>query len=166
MNTDSNNELPVYEKYKQLFIKIISTDSTVTSIENDKVKCKVLTCNKIVKKTEMRIHIGIHIAKKEIEITSNLCGLCGDTKCAISLVITSGVGAYCNYGPSSNCSHFIKFNIGSCLKSKCTNRPVVCNECKCCYWSYNLLTHYNEAHKSIICPIVTSSNEFNLLEKL
>ena len=76
------------------------------------------------------------------------------------------VSAYCNYGPSSNCSHFIKFNIGSCLKSKCTNRPVVCNECKCCYWSYNLLTHYNEAHKSIICPIVTSSNEFNLLEKL
>jgi len=31
-------------------------------------------------------------------------------------------------------------------------RPVICEQCQNCYWSYNLTEHYKIKHAGIMCP--------------
>lgn len=102
----------------------------------------------------MRQHIGKHILRDETLKNENLCGFCGlVTGCNIELRTTSGSGIYKTLGPYSKCQFFCSFSLKAESKSStqtpCTNRPVICSQCKECCWSYNLELHYSKNHASI-----------------
>ncbi len=117
---------------------------------NDDAPCKV--CNEMCPLSKMRDHVARHILLKEVELTSSLCGFCGRDNggCTIAIVITSGKGKNTTYGPASTCSYFRKFNLKSSAKptksSPSTNRPIECHICKHVCWSYNVRSHFAEAH--------------------
>ena len=52
--------------------------------------------------------------------------------------------------PKSNCSYFFTFNLkptsNGSIRSPCTNRPIVCEICNECIWSYNINYHYQSKH--------------------
>ena len=74
----------------------------------------------------------------------------------IGLEITSGYGNKTVYGPESDCSYYT--DISKRAENKfvksypCSNRPVICEQCQDCYWSYNLTEHYKIKHAGIMCP--------------
>ena len=74
----------------------------------------------------------------------------------IGLEITSGYGNKTIYGPKSDCSYYTDISKradNKFVKSyPCSNRPVICEQCQDCYWSYNLTEHYKIKHAGIMCP--------------
>ena len=68
---------------------------------------------------------------------------------------SSGYGNKTVYGPKSDCSYYT--DISKRAENKfvksypCSNRPVICEQCQDCYWSYNLTEHYKIKHAGIMC---------------
>jgi len=114
--------------------KLMLLNETSPFILNyDSFICKI--CSKEVIKTFMRQHIGKHILRDETLKNENLCGFCGlVTGCNIELRTTSGSGIYKTLGPYSKCQFFCSFSLKAESKSStqtpCTNRPVICSQCK------------------------------------
>ena len=129
--------------------------STLSSDDGSKVKCTICR-QKIVKKC-MRLHIGKHILKSEVDV--HWCGYCGSIGCTISLKKTS----HNTLIPTSNCVNFVKFLLKADESVKernpCSNRPERCDVCKEIYWSYAMEKHYGEKHSDVCCPIQISKNE-------
>ena len=73
-------------------------------------------------------------------------------------------------GADSNCMYFVKFSyqhaINSSERSPCTNRPVVCMQCKQCIWSYNILIHYNEVHPGVLILETCQPNDKEIKQVL
>ena len=131
-------------------------------------KCKV--CKKIINKERIRQHVGKHILKKETQLNQRVCGFCGLVGCSIDLKVTSGYGKNKTEGADSNCMYFVKFSyqhaINSSERSPCTNRPVVCMQCKQCIWSYNILIHYNEVHPGVLILETCQPNDKEIKQVL
>ena len=63
--------------------------------EGEKVKCLVENCKRQLKLNRMRLHIGKHILKEELEEDHHLCGYCGKVGCSLRIYNRSGV--WCCY---------------------------------------------------------------------
>ena len=130
----------------------------------DFFKCKL--CFKEIIKSRMRLHIGFHVLNGDTLPNANLCGFCGLVDgCNVELVTSSGFGKSKTLGPKSNCSYFFTFSLkpaskGS-IRSPCTNRPIICEICNECIWSYNINYHYQSKHNLNDVP-----NELKITEKL
>jgi hypothetical protein len=133
---------------------ILETDSINFFCDSSKLKCKL--CPKKFVKKKMRNHIGLHILHGDCGQHPHRCGYCGEVGCTIGLEITSGYGNKTVYGPKSDCSYYT--DISKRAENKfvksypCSNRPVICEQCQDCYWSYNLTEHYKIKHAGIMCP--------------
>ena len=107
-----------------------------------------------------------------LSASPNRCGYCGENGCNISLIVTSGYGKNAIYGPKSDCRYFTdisKRTDNKLVKSyPCSNRPVICEQCDTCYWSYNLVEHYRKSHPCLECPeqIPPEERTFILSKKL
>ena len=125
-------------------------------------KCYI--CPKKVVLKKMRMHVGKHIALKDIE-GPQICGFCGRSACSNSLKQTSR-GAKAHYKIVSNCSYEMK--IGKEPKfskhAPCTNRMVKCPACKADIWVYNATYHYQDVHPSIECPEFVSQAEWGTIK--
>jgi hypothetical protein len=122
------------------------SDDVQTIGSNEKIKCEI--CDKMIKFANMRVHIAVHFIKEEIEKDEHLCGYCGQIGCSIAIIKTSGNGVRATFGPKSDCLFFREFSLKPAEGSKiCTNRPINCEICNGCFWSYNLEMHYNNKHK-------------------
>ena len=130
---------------EQSFLKF--RDSMKNAINDAKLRCKI--CNEIQR---MRLYIGKHIMSGRLKHHANLCGHCGIIGCTSELKQGYIKGIL---KPKSNCMFYYEFNLKSVSKktvsdkSPCSNRPVLCNNCNSCYWSYNLEKHYEFAHPMI-----------------
>jgi hypothetical protein len=144
-------------------------DLKVFDCSSEKVECK--TCMKYVLRKRIRNHIGRHLVLKEIDPNPKNCGLCGMIGCSIDIVIT-GRGKAAVGVPNSDCKYFDKFSINCAKKSTglspCTNRPINCEACNNCFWSYNIEAHYKVDHLSLEVPssLIPSKEEIKKLKNL
>jgi hypothetical protein len=107
----------------------------------------------------MRSHVAAHILKGET--TGQVCGACG-------IVHTGNVQKILTRNKAfkalvENCTYFKPFNYGSLenisKSNPSSNRPENCSICKSCVWSYNMLSHYQEKHIDVPCPLLISEKE-------
>ena len=86
------------------------------------------------------------------------------------MIVTSGYGKNEIYGPKSDCRYFTdisKRTDNRLVKSyPCSNRPVICEQCDTCYWSYNLVEHYRKSHPCLECPEQIPPEERTKTKKL
>jgi hypothetical protein len=103
----------------------------------------------------MRNHIGFRILHGDCGQHPHRCGYCGEVGCTIGLEITSG------YGNKTAENKFVKSH-------PCSKRPVICEQCQDCHWSYNLTEHYKIKHVGIMCPnqILEEERKHMLSKKL
>ena len=145
----------------EYFEIMVNDDNSVN--DDERLKCKVFGCSKLVKRVNMRSHVAKHILSKELVPNVHTCGYCGLTGCSIMLKKTSGSGKNATLGPISDCVYYRKFSIKSAVNSSCSNRPVSCQICSNTYWSYNLDLHYKVAHHGIEAPKMISEFEKNFI---
>ena len=117
----------------------------------DKIPCRL--CAQMLPKKLMRRHVGVHILQEDLGV---VCGFCGMKDCSIELEGGSERGKTATLVPGSNCEYLSKFSLKSAAKSTksgpCTNRPVLCDQCKTVQWSYNLPIHFRSKHSDYPVP--------------
>ena len=115
----------------------------------DNTKCKI--CKRKVRLKEMRVHVRIHIVKKDIQGNlHDICGFCGKHGCPISLEETSHKGKKKFFSPRNECVYYFlykKLGENSSRKKPCTNKIVNWKQCNLCIWTYNMVHHYKLFHK-------------------
>lgn len=115
------------------------------------IPCKI--CNQEISLVKMREHVARHCQRGDVSEHANRCGFCGLTdSCSIQISKKSL--------PVSDCPYFRCFNLNKCSKQDLTafNRPVECLDCKQVVWSFNLKSHYIQAHsgQSVNWPSISS----------
>ena len=148
----------------------IALEPRPTSSRDILVKCEVLGCDKDIKLSAMRLHVGAHIlrghcapANGMTPLNAEACGFCGivclDRNCG-SCKVDLVNGAKKNILLlESNCPFVYKMSYRAVEKGSvanpCTNRPVPCQIClsttgtACQYvWSYHYLDHMQSMHPS------------------
>ncbi|GJE88456.1 hypothetical protein PsYK624_045390 [Phanerochaete sordida] len=127
--------------------------------ENEKMSCH--QCGTLVKRKELRGHVGTHILRalvgqmepdllEQIDLIAHPCGVCGRSGCTVEL---DGVNA------GSSCERFWPFTTGRANKSTnpnpSSNVPIECGLCKPIhprskqrpvFWKYNVFLHIRIAH--------------------
>jgi hypothetical protein len=135
--------------------------SLPSELSNSKERiCKI--CNSNIDLSKMRLHIGIHILKKDVD--NDVCGFCG-LKCGSVSQINSKLKLPV---PVSNCKYFYMFSLASVTNIKdsrssawSSNRPVKCKDCTgdVFVWSYSIQEHYSLFHTNIECDFKISEKE-------
>ena len=116
----------------------------------DEIPCRLRA--QMLPKKLMRRHVGVHILQEDLGV---VCGFCSMKDYSIELERGSGRGKTATLVPGSNCE-YSKFSLKSAEKSTksgpCTNRPVLCDQCKTVQWSYNLPFHFRSKNSDYPVP--------------
>ena len=146
--------LPLAESQKVDHVHLPYHSSLEVSFDSDvgdKIPCRL--CAQMLPKKLMRGHVGVHILQEDLGV---VCGFCGIKDCSIELERGSGRGKTETLVAGNNCEDLSNFSMKSAEKSTksgpCTNRPVLCDQCKTVQWSYNLTIHFRSKHSDYPVP--------------
>ena len=129
-----------------------STSDSVTAGPSSVIMKKCLVCTKILPKTDMRCHIGVHILKGNIkDDLDKICGFCSGLHCETVLKHSRKKGIDYFSIESSDCHCYSDYGKTKKFNKKtnpCTNRYTRCPVKKCLsnVWIYNYEHHHNKKH--------------------
>jgi len=133
-------------------LRLLSENTGIALNQDGVVKKKCFKCQKLIDLSDMRLHIGIHILKRDLTGAS-VCGFCGRNGCLTTMHRTSKKGPNEVYTlDKSDCASFYRYNRSKKFNSKtnpCTNRMERCpvNGCLADVWKYNFSIHFYEKHQ-------------------
>jgi len=131
-----------------VFDECISDSNLLSNLNFDSTSykdiCKVGTCNKLITRIKLRLHVGWHILRGDVIPDPSRCGFCGLVGHQVELRPASGAGKNKKYKPWSACEYNFSFDFKKNYEEvvpsyPCSNRPIKCDQCLGIYWTIILM---------------------------
>jgi hypothetical protein len=142
--------------YRDSLGKAAFSEGAVGAAAAGKFKCLVCESRKVVHEVpvkQMRQHLAAHMLKQHVDMTA--CGFCGRGDCVPQLN-NHGTKHEPNWQvPPAACSRYwVKLKYQSAIgdRSKCSNVPMQCRECRLIVWKYAMAAHCREKHAAVASP--------------